>query len=267
MKLQEKPKVYVVSDSIGDTAQNVVDAAASQFNSGHIKTERYSYVKTSRELENIIERAKKDKSMIVFTLINPQLRKEFVELGEEHNVPIIDIMGPVMEKFQDMLDIDPKLKPGLVHRLDQNYFKRVEAMEFTVKYDDRNDDKGIRLADVVLVGVSRTSKTPMCIYLSYRGYKAANVPLVPEVEESSLLYRNPGNKIIGLTIDPLLLNEIRQERLKALGLSPDSQYASVERINNELEHAEKIMQKIGCPVIDVTNKSIEESANEVMSYI
>ena len=263
----EKPKVYVVSDSIGDTAQNVVDAAASQFNSGHISTERYSYIQTSRELNNIIDKAEKDNSLIVFTLINPELRKEFVEMAKEREVPTVDIMGPVMEKFQGMLDVEPRLKPGLVHRLDQNYFKRVEAMEFTVKYDDRNDDKGIKLADVVLVGVSRTSKTPMCIYLSYRGYKAANVPLVPEVEASSLLYRNPGNKIIGLTIDPLLLNEIRQERLKALGLSPDSQYASFDRINKELEYAEKIMQKIGCPVIDVTNKSIEESANEVMAYI
>jgi len=265
--LQEKPKVYIVSDSIGDTAQNVVDAAASQFNSGHIKTERYSYIQSVRELKNVIERAEKDKSLIIFTLINPELREKFVELANEKDIPIVDIMGPVMEKFKKMLDIEPRLKPGLVHRLDQNYFKRVEAMEFTVKYDDRNDDKGIKLADVVLVGVSRTSKTPMCIYLSYRGYKAANVPLVPEVEASSLLYRNPGNKIIGLTIDPLLLNEIRQERLKALGLSPDSQYASFERINKELEYAENIMQKIGCPVIDVTNKSIEESANEVMAYI
>ncbi|MGM0409498.1 MAG: pyruvate, water dikinase regulatory protein [Bacillota bacterium] len=265
--MQEKPKVYIVSDSIGDTAQNVVDAAASQFNSGNINTERYSYVQSVRDLKNVIARAKKDKSLIVFTLINPELREKFVELANEREIPIVDIMGPVMEKFKNILDIEPRLKPGLVHRLDQNYFKRVEAMEFTVKYDDRNDDKGIKLADVVLVGVSRTSKTPMCIYLSYRGYKAANVPLVPEVEASSLLYRNPGNKIIGLTIDPLLLNEIRQERLKALGLSPDSQYASFERINKELEYAEKIMQKIGCPVIDVTNKSIEESANEVMAYI
>lgn len=263
----EKPKIYVVSDSIGDTAQNVVDAAASQFDSGHVSTERYSYIQTSRELKNIINRAIKDESLIVFTLINPELRKEFVELASENDVPTVDIMGPVMKKFQDMLDVEPRLKPGLVHRLDQNYFKRVEAMEFTVKYDDRNDDKGIKLADVVLVGVSRTSKTPMCIYLSYRGYKAANVPLVPEVEASSLLYRNPSSKVIGLTIDPLLLNEIRQERLKALGLSPDSQYASFDRINKELEYAEKIMQKIGCPVIDVTNKSIEESANELMAYI
>jgi hypothetical protein len=205
--------------------------------------------------------------MIVFTLINPELRSEFIELANESNVPVVDIMGPVMENFEKILDIKPRLKPGLVHRLDQNYFKRVDAMEFTVKYDDRNDDKGIKLADVVLVGVSRTSKTPMCIYLSYRGFKAANVPLVPEVEASSLLYRNPGKKVIGLTIDPLLLNEIRQERLKSLGLSPDSQYASIGRINKELEFADNIMHNIGCPVIDVTNKSIEESANEVMNYI
>ncbi|MFW5787385.1 MAG: pyruvate, water dikinase regulatory protein, partial [Halanaerobiales bacterium] len=196
----EKPRVYVVSDSIGDTAQNVVDAAASQFNSGHISTERYSYVQTERELKNIIRRAEQDRSMIVFTLINPELRKEFVELAKNKGVPVVDIMGPVMNSFEKILDVKPRLKPGLVHKLDKNYFKRVEAMEFTVKYDDRNDEKGIRLADVVLIGVSRTSKTPMCIYLSYRGYKAANVPLVPEVEPSPLLRKNPGSKVIGLTI-------------------------------------------------------------------
>ncbi len=262
-----KAKVYVVSDSIGNTAQNVVDAAASQFDAGNISIERYSYVKTIRGLKNIINKAEKNNAMIAYTLINPQLRLEFAELAKNKDIPVVDIMGPVMNSFAKILDSKPRLQPGLVHRLDQDYFKRVDAMEFTVKYDDRNDKKGIELADVVLVGVSRTSKTPMCIYLSYRGYKAANVPLVPEVEIAPLLYENPDSKVIGLTIDPLLLNEIRQERLKSLGLSPDSQYASIKRINEELEYADKVMHDIGCPVIDVTNKSIEESANEVMIYL
>jgi [pyruvate, water dikinase]-phosphate phosphotransferase / [pyruvate, water dikinase] kinase len=265
--MAHKQRVYIVSDSVGDTAQYVVNAAASQFNSGHIYIKRYSYVKNFLELKNIVIEAEKEEGIIAFTLIDPELRDSLFKLSKKVNIPMIDIMGPMMDAFEQVLNIRPHLKPGLVHRLDHDYYKRVDAMEFTVKYDDRNDKKGIILADVVLVGVSRTSKTPMCIYLSYRGYKAANIPLVPEVEPSPLIFENPDNKVIGLTIDPLLLNEIRQERLKSLGLSPDSQYASIKRINEELEYADKIMQQIGCPVIDVTNKSIEESASEVMNYL
>ncbi len=262
----DKKTVYVVSDSLGETANSVVDAAASQFNTDRIETVKFSHVKTVRELKNIVLKAADKDAMIVYTLINPELRKEFFTFGRERNIVMIDIMGPIMDKMENLLNSKPVLQPGIRHQLDQNYFKRVEAMEFTVKYDDRNDKKGIELADVVLVGVSRTSKTPLCIYLSYRGYKAANIPLVPEVDVPKLLYENPENKVIGLTIDPLLLNEIRLERLKALGLSQDSQYASIKRINEELDYADQVMKKIGCPVINVTNKSIEESANELQEY-
>ncbi|MGM0419910.1 MAG: pyruvate, water dikinase regulatory protein [Bacillota bacterium] len=265
--MPEDRSVFIVSDSLGETASNVVEAAASQFDASNINIVKFSHVKTRRELKNIALQAADSDAMIVYTLINPELRKEFYTFGRERDISMIDIMGPVMEKMEEMLNTSPVLQPGLRHQLDQNYFKRVEAMEFTVKYDDRNDKKGIELADVVLIGVSRTSKTPLCIYLSYRGFKAANIPLVPEVDIPELLYENPENKVIGLTIDPLLLNEIRQERLKALGLSPDSQYASIKRINEELDYADDVMKRIGCPVLNVTNKSIEESANEVQDYL
>lgn len=258
--------IYVVSDSLGDTANFVVDAAASQFESD-LKVRKFTHVQTSRELKNIILEANEVDGLIVFTLIDPELRQEFCEMGEERNLAMVDVMGPMMNELENKLDKSPQLKPGLRHQLDQSYFERVEAMEFTVKYDDRNDSKGIWLADVVLIGVSRTSKTPMCIYLSYRGYKAANVPLVPEVDVPDILLENPDNKVVGLTIDPLVLNEIRQERLKALGLSPDSQYASIDRINEELEYADNLMDQIGCPILNVTNKSIEESASEVQRFM
>ncbi len=258
--------IYVVSDSLGDTANFVVDAAASQFESD-ITIRKFTHIKTMRELKNIILEAQEEDGLIVFTLIDPELRKKFCELGSKRGLAMVDVMGPMMNELEKKLEQPPQLQPGLRHQLDQSYFERVEAMEFTVKYDDRNDSKGIRLADVVLIGVSRTSKTPMCIYLSYRGYKAANVPLVPEVDVPDILLENPDNKVIGLTIDPLVLNEIRQERLKSLGLSPDSQYASIDRINEELEYADNIMEKIGCPILNVTNKSIEESASEVQRYM
>ncbi len=264
--MEGKTAIYVVSDSLGDTASIVVEAAVSQFNDASVDIKKYSHVQTERELKSIILEADKDDAVIVFTLIDPELREMFCEMSRDRGLSMVDIMGPMMDVLESKLQQSPRLQPGLRHQLDQSYFDRVEAMEFTVKYDDRNDPKGIELADVVLVGVSRTSKTPMCIYLSYRGYKAANVPLVPEVDVPEILLENPDEKVIGLTIDPLVLNEIRQERLKTLGLSPDSQYASIDRINEELEYADNIMDEIGCPILNVTNKSIEESASEVQHY-
>ncbi len=263
-----EPKVYIVSDSIGETAKGVVQAAASQFNSGKVNIEKFSYIKTEEDIKRVISQVSRDgKGLIVYTLVTPGLADIMSRYATEAEIFSVDVLGPMMSALSNLYDKKPKLEPGLLHRLDQEYFNRVEAIEFTVKFDDRNDAKGIREADVVLVGVSRTSKTPMCIYLGYRGLKAANIPLVPEVDPPKELFQNPDGKIVGLTIDPLLLNEIRLERLRYLGLDTRAQYASIQRINQELEYAENMMARIGCPVVDVTNRSIEESANEVLRLI
>jgi len=156
-------------------------AALSQFDSAQVELKKFSYVKTREDIEEIIDRFNPGESILVYTLVNPELRQELAQLADEVGLLHIDIMGPVLENFEQLLDKKPRLEPGLIHQLDEEYFQRVEAIEFTVKYDDRNDPRGIELADVVLVGVSRTSKTPMSVYLSYQGYKAANIPLVPEV--------------------------------------------------------------------------------------
>jgi len=262
-----EPRIVIISDSIGETARGVVMAGLSQFDAPEASIKKYSYVKTKDDIATIMDSINPRKTVLVYTLVNPELRKELAGMAEDVGLPHIDILGQVMENFQKLLQKEPRLEPGLIHQLDEEYFQRVEAIEFTVKYDDRNDPRGIELADVVLVGVSRTSKTPMSVYLAYQGYKAANIPLVPEVPPPDLLYENPEKKVIGLTIDPLLLNEIRQERLKSLGLNQRAQYASMKRINEELEYASEIMRKIGCPIINVTNKSVEESANEILRYL
>jgi len=156
------------------------------------------------------------------------------------------------------------LKPGLVRKMDEEYFKKVDAIEFAVKYDDGKDPRGILRADVVVIGVSRTSKTPLCMYLAHKGIKAANVPLVPEVAPPEEIFMLPPHKLIGLVIQPAQLNEIRRERLKTLGLTSTADYASMERILKELEYAENIMKRAGCSVIDVTNKAVEETATRVL---
>ncbi|MDI3327716.1 MAG: pyruvate, water dikinase regulatory protein [Alicyclobacillaceae bacterium] len=259
--------VYVVSDSVGETAEFVVRAAASQFDGGRVEVHRISFVDDAAVLQDIVQSAREDGALIAFTLILPELRREMTRLADENGVIAVDIMGPMLEAFSRAFGMPPKLRPGLVHQLDEEYFRRVEAVEFAVKYDDGRDPKGLLRADVILIGVSRTSKTPLSMYLAHRRLKVANVPLVPEVEPPEELFTLPPRKIIGLMIDPEELNKIRTERLRSLGLTAQANYANLERILAELEYAEGIMKKIGCPVIDVSNKAVEETASIVLDIL
>jgi regulator of PEP synthase PpsR (kinase-PPPase family) len=265
--LKRKPFVYLVSDSIGETAEFVVKAVASQFNSGHVDIKRIPFVNDTETIIDVVEEAALTKGMIAYTLVLPELRATIREESERRGLITVDVMGPMMDAFAKLLQIDPRLEPGLVRRLDEEYFRRVAAIEFAVKYDDGKDPRGLLLADVVLIGVSRTSKTPLSMYLAHKRMKVANLPLVPEVDAPEELFWVPPNKVIGLTINPRQLNEIRQERLKALGLHAEANYASMERILEELDYAEKIMRRVGCPIFDVSNKAVEEVANKILEVI
>ena len=161
----------------------------------------------------------------------------------------------------------PKNQAGLIHSLDHEYFKRVEAVEFAVKYDDGKNPMGLLKADVVIIGVSRTSKTPLSMYLAHKRIKVANVPLVPELAPPEELFKVPPHKVVGLLIDPFKLNEIRAERLKTMGLSDSAVYADMKRIGEELEYAKGIMRRIHCPIINVSNRAIEETAGIILEYV
>ncbi|HHV71146.1 MAG TPA: kinase/pyrophosphorylase [Clostridia bacterium] len=261
------PIIFVVSDSVGETAEFVVRAAASQYNSGHVVIKRLSYVSSPEAIEEAVVNAAKYKSIIVYTLVSPELKEILRREAEKYNVYTVDILGPVIDAFAIMTGKKPKLEAGLLHRMDEKYFQKIEAIEFAVKYDDGKDPRGLIYADIILVGISRTSKTPVSMYLANKRLKVANVPLVPEVAPPEELFMQPANKIIGLTIDPIQLTGIRQARLKALGLSANADYASLERILEEIEYAQKIMKKLRCPIIDVTNKAIEETANEILNIL
>lgn len=262
-----KPIVYVLSDSLGETAELVVKAAASQYNSGTAIINRVPYVTDKETVKEAIIDAVKDKAMVAFTLVLPQLREYTVELCKENNLPYVDIMGPVMEQMGKITQKTPKFEPGIFRKLDTDYFKRIEAIEFAVKYDDGKDPRGLLRADVVLVGVSRTSKTPLSMYLAHKQIKAANVPIVPELKPPKELFEIDPKKVIGLVISPHQLNEIRKERLLALGLRDHASYASMERILAELDYAESIMKRLNCPVLDVTNKAVEETASRMLQII
>lgn len=262
-----QPIIYALSDSIGETAELVARATASQFDLGRFDIIRVPYINSVRQIEEILQAAALGRSVVCHTLVSPALRAAMADLAKNYHVRTIDIMGPMIEAVQQATDLTPKLQPGLMHKLDQEYFRRVEAVEFAVKYDDGKNPWGIPKADVVLVGVSRTSKTPLSMYLAHKRFKVANVPLVPEVPPPQELFQVPAHRIVGLIINPFKLNEIRTERLRTMGLASDASYANIERITEELEYAKGIMRQLGCPVIDVSNKAIEETANRIIEIV
>ena len=265
--LEQREVVYVVSDSVGETAEFVVKAVATQFNGGHVDIRRNSYVDDFEDIEDVITLAKKGHSIIAYTLVIPSLKEYLDQRATEEGILAVDLLSPLMNAFITRFNKQPHRQPGLMRKLDEEYFRKIEAIEFAVKYDDGRDPRGIKMADIVLIGVSRTSKTPLSMYLAHQRFKVANVPLVPEVAPPDELFQVPRRNCIGLIISPNKLNEIRKERLKALGLASQANYASFERILDELDHAEKVMKRVGCPIIDVSNKAIEETAGLILEAL
>lgn len=259
------PVVYVVSDSVGETAELVVKAASSQFRERSIDIRRIPYVEDRNMIDEIVSSAKGDHALIAFTLVIPGIKQYLIETAKREQVAIVDILGPMMLEMERNFQQKPRFEPGLVHTLDENYFRRVEAVEFAVKYDDGRDPRGIERADIVLIGVSRTSKTPLSQYLANKRLKVANVPIVPEVKPPEELFQVPVEKCFGLRAEPDKLNHIRRERLKALGLNSSANYANIRRINEELRFFDEIVNRLGCEVIDVSNKAVEETANLILS--
>ena len=263
----DKHIVYIVSDSVGETAEFVVKAVATQFNGGYVDIRRNSYVEDFDDIEDIIYMAKQTPSIIAYTIVVPKLKEYLDRRAKEENVTVVDLLNPLIQAFSTTFGKEPHYKPKLLRQLDEDYFRKIDAIEFAVKYDDGRDPRGLLRADIVLIGVSRTSKTPLSMYLAHKRYKVANVPLVPEVNPPEELFQIPRDKCVGLVISPEKLNAIRKERLKNLGLVSNANYASYERILEELDYAEKIMKKIGCPIVDVTNRAIEETADYILNVL
>jgi hypothetical protein len=263
----DRPVAYVVSDSIGETAELVTRAALSQFNGGRVEIFRVPYVEDQGAVLEVIDQAKRHRCIVVYTLIVPELRALMRAKCEENGIFSVDIMGPMMEALATIVSGQPKLEPGRVHRLDEDYFRRVEAIEFAVKYDDGRDPRGLLKAEVVLIGISRTSKTPVSLYLANRGIKVANVPLVPELPAPEELFLLPKGRVVGLEIDSQALQRIREERLRTLGLVMGADYADAERIQKEISNAQEIFRRLGCPVVEVTGRAVEETASRVLEIV
>ena len=253
--------IFAVSDSIGETAEQVAQAAASQF-SGEIEVKRIPYIKSLEDVGELIEEVKKyEQAMIVSTIITVNVREYLTQKGVENNIWVVNVLGPIINVSSSILNKQPEYNPGAMWKTDEAYFNRIEAMEFAMQYDDSKDYRGLKNADVILVGLSRTSKTPLCMYLANKGIKAINIPLVPEVGVPEELFRVDKNKIFALTINPLQLIEIRKKRLDKFQRIPTGiEYAGDARVLEEFEFSDRIIKKLGCRTIDVTQRAIEDTA-------
>ena len=257
-------RVVIVSDATGRTAEMVVRAALVQFQGADVQLHVQPHVRTAVGVRAAAEEASKLQGLIVHTLVSPELRNLMLTEGRARGVPTIDLLGPLLLRLEDLLRLQPLAKPGLFREMDQEYRRRFEVVEFAVKHDDGQDPRGLQQADVVLVGVSRTSKTPLSMFLAGRGLRVANVPIVHNLPLPEELARLDPRRVVGLTIKAERLLELRRTRLHQMKTPPKFPYADPRQIWGELDYAHAQFNRAGWPVVDVTDKSIEEAAAEIL---
>src|SRR5438270_5167274 len=258
-------ELHIVSDATGETATRLVAALEAQFPDQPFEEVRHPSGETVDDLLLAVNRAKGRPAVIVYTIVKPELREAMKALCRQAKLHYCDILGPPLASIAKVSGMAAQMKPGARPPLDSAYFRRMAAIEFAVKFDDGVGD-GLRESDIILVGVSRTAKTPLSMYLGYLGYKTANVPIVKGIDPPAELYEIDPAKIVGLTIDAARLAEIRQARVRNLGTSPKA-YAELLEIYEELEQAAAIHRRLGCPVIEVSELSIEETAQRVIRVV
>lgn len=265
--MESKVKIYVISDSIGATALSLSQAVTVQFPKTKFEVKRFPFITTVSILKGILNSAKRDHAFIIHTFITKDLTDYTNQFCQENELNHYDGIGNLLSELEKQTDEKPLRKPGINHETDKDYFKKIEAIEFAVTYDDGKDPSGFTKADIVLLGVSRTSKTPLSLYLANLGYKVANLPLVPHAKIPDEIFKVDKNKIFGLTNDPEILNDIRKQRMIAYGLNPETQYSNLDNIESELDSANELYKKLGCPVINVAHKSIEETATLIIESL
>jgi [pyruvate, water dikinase]-phosphate phosphotransferase / [pyruvate, water dikinase] kinase len=258
-------ELHIVSDSTGETAARLVAALEAQFPEQPFEEIRHPQIQTIDDLQLAVNRAKGRSAVMVYTLVDREMREAMRTLCRSARLHYCDLLGHPIESIAKVSGMAAKMKAGARPPLNSAYFKRMEAIEFAVKFDD-GVGSGLREADIVLVGVSRTSKTPLSIYLGYLGHKAANVPVVKGITPPKELFEIDAAKIAGLTIDAERLAEIRNARVRSMGAT-NRRYAELLEIYEELEQAEELHRRLACPVIDVTGLSIEETAHRVIRLL
>ena len=263
-----KRKVFILSDATGDTAEKVVRAAFKQYDTSQVVLEIYPRVRAELEIEELVERAADEGALLVHTTVNPRQRELLHRLCTDAGLDDVDLIGTLMGKLATFLELEALHQPGGLHQVNDEYFKRIEAVEFAVKNDDGQHPRNLHKADIVLVGISRTSKTPLSTYLAQRGHKTANVPLVMGIEPPLELFQIDQRKICALRINAEALFRIRQRRLQSLGMPADTAYGMRDHITEESSYADRLFaENPQWPLVDVTDKAIEETAGEVLSML
>jgi [pyruvate, water dikinase]-phosphate phosphotransferase / [pyruvate, water dikinase] kinase len=263
-RLRATPRIVIASDATGHTAEMVVRAALAQFQGAEAQLEIEPQVRTAEDVRRVVRGAARAHGLIVHTLVSAELRAVLLTEGRSRQVPTIDLLGPLLLRLEDLLALQPLATPGLFRDQDAEYRRRFDVMDFTVRHDDGQDPQGLAQADLVLVGVSRTSKTPLSMFLASRGLRVANVPIVNALPVPEELSRVAPGKVVGLTIKAERLLELRRSRLLAMETPPRFPYADGRQIWAELEYAHALCGRAGWPLVDVTDKSIEEVAAEVL---
>jgi len=262
--------IFVVSDATGETAEKVVLAALSQFETASVILTRHQDVRTESQVSTLLKEAADKDALIVYTIISPKLRALLRRRALRQKVPAVDLMGSLLTQLQSHLDRSPLSQPGLLHRIDEDYFRRIEAVDFTVKHDDGQNPQTLHDADIVLVGISRTTKTPLSIYLAREGWKVANVPLIYGIAPPEELLEVDQRRIVGLTIDPQRLVQIRKARVRHLPVrsGTEIEYADMDYVMKETASSKELFaQHPGWIVLDVTGRAVEELANEIVSRV
>jgi len=267
--MPETRHLHLISDSTGETINAIARAALARFQGVRPTTHLSVFVRSEAELDAALAAVREHRGIVVFTLAEPALYDRLMDVCAELHVPTIAPLDPMLAVLAKLFGTAPETRPGMQHRITPDYFTRITALDFAISHDDGAIGKRLLQANVILKGVSRTSKTPTCIYLAYRGIKAANVPLVPGVEPDPAFFRamERGVPVIGLTASPARLAQVRAQRLEAIGAAKTPDYAEIDRIRAEVAEARLFFDRHEIPVIDVTRRSIEETAAEVLAIL
>jgi len=259
--------IFAASDATGTTAERVLRAALTQFDPNQVIITRYGGIRNPAKIRKIVHEAAQSKGFIVHTFVSDELRTVILKEGRDHSVTTIDLMGPLLARLSELLATQPKAQPGLFNPFDPSYLQRMDAIDFTVRHDDGRNTHELEQAEIVLIGVSRTSKTPLSFYLGYRGWRVANIPIALGVEPPKVLFGLQKRRVVGLTVRPDRLSDLRRVRASRIGTRVQG-YADLDYIRKEIEYAYEIFdRRRDWPLVDVSAKSIEEAAVEVVTLL
>ena len=258
--------IYLISDSTGETLERIFLAIKAQFKNFKYKTHFYSFTRTENQISKILEVSQKNNNVIVlYTIVDNKLARHLSNECSLKNIPCFGILGDLIISFSKLLDQKALNVPSRQHIMDDEYYKKIEAIQFTMNHDDGNSVDDIEKSDIILLGVSRTSKTPTSIYLANKGMKISNIPLVNENSVPDTLKKNPQKKcVVGLTAEPDRLVDLRKNRMQSIKDNESTEYTNLDTVQKEMEDARKLFQKYKWPSIDVTRKSVEETAASVL---